>query len=69
MARGGNHGHASPAIVSLPKVEYEMADDEVFKLPAGTHDQQSRNFGCESAVQNRLFVLLDFDRPECRQRL
>ena len=45
MARGA---HVSPpAASSLPKVEYEVINDEKLKLPGGIHDLQARSFGCE----------------------
>ncbi|KAF9528917.1 hypothetical protein CPB83DRAFT_853421 [Crepidotus variabilis] len=44
MARGSTAQHGSPA-TSLPKVEYELAKDDVFKLPSGVHDNLFRVFG------------------------
>lgn len=46
MARGPNLHAPSPVVVSLPKVEYELAKDDVFKLPAGVFDGQARGYGC-----------------------
>ena len=43
MARGTQ----APLPVVVPKVEYELAKDEVFKLPAGVFDGQARGYGCE----------------------
>ena len=42
MARGTQ----APLPVVVPKVEYELAKDEVFKLPAGVFDGQARGYGC-----------------------
>ena len=47
MARGATTHAPSPVAAALPKVEYEIAKDEVFKLPAGVFDQQARAYGCE----------------------
>jgi hypothetical protein len=50
MARGLTTHTSSPAAVALPRVEFEIAKDEVFKLPAGVFDQQARTYGCKSFV-------------------
>ncbi|KAJ3504556.1 hypothetical protein NLJ89_g7875 [Agrocybe chaxingu] len=48
MARGHHHHHhhaASPAASALPKVEFEIAKDDVMKLPAGVHEAAPRAYG------------------------
>lgn len=46
MARGPTTHAPSPVGAALPKVEYEIAKDDVFKLPAGVFDGQARGYGC-----------------------
>ncbi|CAA7265243.1 unnamed protein product [Cyclocybe aegerita] len=49
MARGHHHHHhhhpPSPAASALPKVEFEIAKDDVMKLPAGVHEAAPRAYG------------------------
>ncbi|KAG6889771.1 hypothetical protein C0995_014698 [Termitomyces sp. Mi166 len=42
MARGA---HASPPLLSLPKVSFTKIDDDVSTQPCGVHDGQARAFG------------------------
>jgi hypothetical protein len=46
MARGPKTHTSSLAVAPLPKIEYELAKDDVFKLPAGVFDGQARGYGC-----------------------